>query len=163
MTFLPIDYKLPTTDSGYMKFKDGENKIRILASPVVGWLDWDDNKTPHRYPMDKRPTKSLSTKKDAKIKHFWAMPVWNYSESRIQILEITQSSIQKAINMLVADPDYGTPLTYDLVIQKAGESLDTEYQVMPKPPKDIDPAIAKEYNPKNYDLTALYRNENPFI
>lgn len=163
MGFLPDGYELPTEEGNYMKFKDGENKIRILSEPILGWLDWDDNRKPHRTALDQKPSRSQSTKKDAKIKHFWAMLVWNYQEHRIQILEITQSGIQKSINTFVADPDYGSPFDYDIVIKKTGESLETEYQVMPKPPKEVDPLISMEYNPKNYDLTALYRNENPFL
>lgn len=163
MGFLPDGYKLPTEEGNYMKFRDGENKIRILSEPILGWLDWDDNRQPHRTPLDQKPTKSLSSKLDAKVKHFWAMVVWNYQEEKVQILEITQSTIQKAINTFVADPDYGSPFDYDIVISKSGAELKTEYQVTPKPPKPVDPLIAMEYNPKNYDLTALYRNESPFV
>ena len=50
--FLPSDYKIPTT-SKYMKFKQGENRFRILTSPIIGWEYWV-NTEKGRKPVRKR-------------------------------------------------------------------------------------------------------------
>ena len=38
MSFLPDGYEVPkSSGGGYMKFKQGANKCRILSAPVLGW------------------------------------------------------------------------------------------------------------------------------
>ena len=44
-TFLPDGYEVPkSSGGGYMKFKQGANKFRILSSPVLGWEYWTESK-----------------------------------------------------------------------------------------------------------------------
>ena len=91
-TFLPSDYTAPTSEgSNYMKLQDGENKIRILSQPIIGWVDWENNK-PMRFPFDEKPAHAVDATKP--IRHFWAFVVWNYTQEAIQILEITQSTVR---------------------------------------------------------------------
>ncbi len=160
--FLPQDYKVPQDSGNYMKFVEGENKFRILSSPIVGWEDWDDERNVYRFPMNQKPEKSKSKKKGARVKHFWAMVVWNYKEKKIQILNITQATVQKAVKALVDNPKWGKPYDYDFVITRTGESLDTEYQVMPEPKEKLNPEIAKLYKDCKVNLKALYENGDPF-
>ena len=35
--FLPTSYEVPNKPGNYMKFADGENRFRVLASPILGW------------------------------------------------------------------------------------------------------------------------------
>ena len=88
MNFLPDDYKSPKSSNHYMKLQDGENKIRILTQPILGWEDWHDKK-PVRYKMNEKPAKSYDPKKA--IRHFWSFIVCNYNEEQIQILHLTQA------------------------------------------------------------------------
>ena len=90
------------------------------------------------------------------------MPVYNYQEEKIQILEITQKGIQKGIRALSRDIDWGSPLNYDLVVTREGKELNTKYQVNPKPAKNLDKGIQKLFEDMHIDLTALYRNDDPF-
>lgn len=116
--FLPEGYEAPASNANYMKLLDGENKIRILSKPIVGWLDWKDKK-PLRFRMNAKPEKPVDPAKP--IKHFWAFLVWNYAESHVQVLELTQATIQKAIADLSKDDDWGPPFGYDIKITRKGK------------------------------------------
>jgi len=163
--FLPKDYNVPTNSDKYMKFVKGENRFRVLCSPILGyewWIETDDGKrTPKRVPMDK--SISISEVDPEELKHFWAMAVWNYTAEKVQILEITQRGIQKTLRALAKDEDWGSPvLKYDIVINRIGEGMETRYEVFPKPARKLDEEIVKLYNDTEIDLTALYRGEDPF-
>src|ERR1700689_4101246 len=129
--FLPENYEAPRAGGFYMKLQKGENKIRIMSQPILGWEDWTPDKKPIRYEMDKKPEKSFDPEKPAK--HFWAVIVWNYKEEAIQILQINQAGVRKGIEMLCNDSDWGAPYFYDLKIIKTGEDKNTKYQVNPLP------------------------------
>lgn len=159
MEFLPPTYKAPSSASRYMKLKDGENKIRILSKPVLGWEDWND-KTPVRYKMDDGCPTPFDSKKPPK--HFWAFIVWNYEEQKIQVLSITQATIRKAIESYSKDSDWGAPYFYDIKIHKTGQSKDTEYAVTPLPHKKLNPEIVLEFHASPCNLEALFVNEDPF-
>lgn len=161
--FLPDDYEVPAKNVNYFRFEEGENKFRILDTPILGWIWWetedDGSRKPVRIQMDREVPAAVN--KD-EVKHFWAMPVWNYKQEKVQILEVTQKGIQKSIKTLSDDSDWGNPTGYDMVVSKSGQKLDTEYQVSPKPAKKLDPGISQVYTDLHIDLTALYRGEDPF-
>lgn len=157
--FLPNDYETPKSGSHYLKLQDGENKFRILSRPIIGWLDWDDKK-PLRFRMNEKPAKSIDPKKP--IKHFWALVVWDYSDSKVKILEITQSSIQGAIQSLTKDADWGSPFEYDIKVIRTGKDLDTKYTVNPVPHKPIAQEIREALIATPVNLEALYDGEDPF-
>lgn len=142
-----------------MKLKDGENKLRILSKPILGWLDWKDKK-PMRFHMDAKPEKPVDPKKP--VKHFWAMVVWDYEKGQIAILEITQQTIQAAIGTLAKDEAWGAPWKYDLKINRKGQDLDTEYAVVPVPPKPVMSEILEAAQETPVELGRLYTSEDPF-
>jgi hypothetical protein len=157
--FLPDAYEVPSSSGNYLKFDQGENRFRILSKPVIGWEDWKDKK-PLRFHMDSKPEKPVDPKKP--VKHFWAMVVWNYKLGRIQILEITQSSIQKAIKALAADEDWGDPLAYDIKVSRTGEGMETEYQINPAPHKPIAEEIVEQQSTVKVNLDSLFEGKDPF-
>lgn len=157
--FLPPDYELPSSAHNYMKLQDGENKFRILARPVIGWLDWKDKK-PIRYPMNGAKPQPVDPTKP--VKHFWAFPVWNYNESSVQVLEITQASIQAKISNLAKDEDWGDPLQYDLKVTRSGAMLETKYDINPVPAKPLSEEIKAAFRAKPCNLEALFENGDPF-
>ena len=159
MSFLPTNYKAPASTGNYMKLQDGDNMIRILSEPILGWEDWD-NKKPIRYKFDNKPMNSVDPEKP--IKHFWAMIVWNYVEEEIQILQITQAGIRKAIESLSNDESWGAPYFYDIKITKEGKELKTKYSVNPRPHKKLDPRIKEAFLEKPCSLNALFSNGDPF-
>lgn len=159
MKFLPENYQAPKSSNNYMKLQDGENKIRILTAPILGWEDWVENK-PVRYRFDNKPCKSHDPKKP--IRHFWALIVWNYQEEKIQILQLTQATIRHNIEALDKDKDWGQPFFYDIKIIRKGEGVDTEYMVNPIPHKELEIIIKEEFINHPCNLEALFENGDPF-
>ncbi len=157
--FLPTDYKPPRATGAYMKLEDGENKIRILSQPILGWEDWD-NKKPVRFRYENKPDRSLDPAKP--VKHFWAFIVWNYSAEQIQIYQVNQATIRNSIQALCEDSDWGAPYFYDIKIVKKGEGKDTEYLVNPLPHKPIAKHIEQAFKDRPIYLDALYDNLDPF-
>lgn len=160
--FLPDNYKIPESASGYMKFQPGINSIRILSSAIVGFEYFDKDNKPHRQreQFDEMPS---DIKDGGKIKAFWAFVCYNYQNKSIQILELTQKSIMTSIKALVDNPKWGDPKNYDIAITKTGENLDTEYSVQGEPPisepsKEILEALAAKY----ISLEALFEGADPF-
>jgi len=162
--FLPERYKVPQNSSKYLRFVVGENRFRILASPVIGWEAWvveDGKDKPVRFRINDKPS-DLRGFKNERLAHFWAMPVWNVKEETIQILEITQSGIQGKIENLVADDDWGSPLNYDLKVIRTGEKLDTEYEVNPAPKSEPSNKARELFASTKINLDKLFTNDNPF-
>lgn len=158
--FLPEDYKAPAGSKNYMKILDGENRFRILSAPILGWQDWTLDKKPLRFRFNQKPLKSVDEKKP--VRHFWAFIVFNYADEMIQILEITQATIRKAIEGLSKDKDWGLPYFYDIKIIRKGEGTDTDYVVTPAPKTLVGPYIVNEFNNKPCWLDALYDGADPF-
>ncbi len=168
-SFLPEDYKVPTEEK-YMKLKIGDNRFRILSSPIVGYIFWIEEKDdkgkltrkPVRLRMNELQSRAKESPRRDEIKHFWAMVVYNYDSENISILEITQRSIQNTIKSLQSDPDWGSPKKYDLLITRTGEGLDTHYTVTPKPSSKIDDKITEKYNSMHINLEALFEGGDPY-
>ena len=162
-TFLPTDYKVPKGPSNYMKFQQGANRFRILGALIMGYEYWTEDgmtKTPNRVrTIDEINTDQVDPKD---IKHFWAMPVWNYQDKVVQILEITQKGIQRSLKALSDDEDWGNPTGFDIVVTKTGEKLETEYSVQPKPAKPLEKEIEDKFKTKYIKLDALYEGLDPF-
>jgi hypothetical protein len=156
--FLPPDYDVPTM-SNWMKFEDGENRFRILSTPIIGWEDWDDKK-PIRFHMDSKPDEPIDFEKP--IKHFWAMVVWNYNKNKLQVLEITQNGVQKKLKALAKDADWGPPFDYDIKVTRSGSGLKTEYEVNPVPHKPVAQEISDQYANTKINLDAMFSGEDPF-
>ena len=163
--FLPDTYEVPAKSGNYMKFQPGENTFRVLSSPIIGWVYWVTGVDGTRKPVRKRQDEKIVTAEvedEEQVKHFWAMPVYNYEEEKIQILELTQATIQREIKSLAKDKDWGSPINYDLKVTKTGKDKLTKYTVNPKPAKPINPEIVKEYQAMKINLEALYSGSDPF-
>ena len=127
----------------YPKYKTGDNKFRILTSPIIGYEYFGTENKPHRSrEMIKDP---IDIKEDGKVKQFRAFVVYNYDEKRIQIMGINQASIKEQLQGFIKDPDYGSPLDYDIKINKTGEGLETKYQIKPLSKAPISKEVAEAY------------------
>lgn len=155
--FLPSTYEKPAGNSSYLKLINGDNKFRILSPAITGWLDWE-NKKPVR--SKEQPEQSIDPAKP--VKHFWAFIVWDYTESKVKILEITQKTIQDSIYNLHSDENWGSPLGYDLNVKREGEALETKYSVVPTPPAELNNQIKETYKETNINLEALFSGDDPF-
>src|ERR1700712_3877831 len=165
--FLPEGYEVPkSSGGGYMKFKLGANKFRILSAPVLGYEYWTEAKKPVRakerwtvIPADA----DISGKNGWNPKHFWAFVVWNFDTKQVEILEITQATIQTAMEELIHSDEWGDPLGYSITVNRKGEGLETEYSVVPSPAKETPADILKAYREKPINLEALFTGDNPFV
>jgi hypothetical protein len=164
--FLPDNYERPATSGGnYAKLEDGQNCFRFLSPAVVGFVYWNSENKPVRLtekpealPEDIR----YENGKPDKVKHFWAFAVWNYKEGKVQILELTQATIQGPIEDLVVTPEWGDPTQYDITISKKGQKLDTEYSVQPSPHKPVAADVQGLFEATHVDLSALFDGKDPF-
>ena len=173
MSFLPKNYEVPASEGNYFKFEQGENRFRIMSKPILGmeyWVTDPKDKTkrlPKRVemgvniPVDEIEINPKTGREDLP-KHFWAMVIWNYKLEKAQILEITQKSIQRTLTGLSKDDDWGDPLSYDVVVEKTGEKLETEYQVRPKPKKEMDAGIVQMVKDMDIKLEVLFEGGDPF-
>jgi len=162
INFLPNDYKIPQSPSGYMRFGSGLNSIRILSPAIVGWEYFTIENKPVRQiePFEEMP---IDIKEGGKVKPFWAFIVWNYQLKMVQILELTQKSIMTAVKSLVDNPKWGTPQNYDIAITKTGEGMETEYTTQGEPPiGEPSQEILNAYKNKYINLQALLEGADPF-
>lgn len=159
------DDVISSGSESYFRPESGDNKIRVVSKPILGWLAWDEdedgNKKPNRSTLDNPPTLS-DYEKDNQPKKFMAVLVLDHSDGLLKIWELTQQSIIKAIKALAANPDWGNPFTYDLTIGKKGEKLKTKYTVTPSPKKPLSKEAIKEVQSKPCNLDALYEGEDPW-
>lgn len=149
----------------YMRFQDGANKFRILSDPIMGWEYWTTENKPKRskerpegVPQDAR----YEDNGQFRLKYFWAFIVWNYLDGKLQILEITQATIQQQITDLVNSDDWGEPNQYDLTVTRKGKELQTEYTVQPSPHSELDTKIKEQYEKAPITLESLYSGDDPF-
>ena len=133
---LPTDYELPDSGNGglFAKLQPGENRFRILSSPVAGYIYWQD-KTPIR-------VKSASEAPSGeKPKHFWQMPVW--MDNDIRLLDCDKQSVLKDLFRLDKSADWGNLLEYDIIVSRDGQNMETKYTTNPCPKAPL-PDNAKE-------------------
>jgi hypothetical protein len=163
--FLPKDYAAPTTSDIFMTLKKGDSNFRILSPAVLGYEYWTNDtkvvrskefpkETPNiRVRLDEKKQKEVKDKP----KHFWAFKVWNYDEKAVQVLLITQKSIQQGILNLVNDEDWGNPLNYDIKITRDGEKFTTKYSMSPKPKKPLTKEVLEAIEKaEDIDIEQLY-------
>lgn len=146
--FLPGGYKVPEKPSDYLKLTEGTHKFRILTSPILGWEVWDktgDKPQVKRYAYD--------AQHPADAKHIWGIVVYNYEIKRVQLLSISQSTIQEDLRALASNEDWGTPLNYDITILRTGKTMnDTKYSITPSPKKPITAEMKKAFDESGADL-----------
>ena len=159
--FLPTDYKQPD-NKDYMKFKDGENTFRVLSSAIVGFEYWTTENKPVRSAVPfKDVPDDIKKDKDGNftIKHFWAFLVYNQEAKRVQVLEVTQSSVQAGIKALVDNKNWGDPKGYDITVTRVGSGLDTEYAVMPNPQSMLQLAETDDQKIQSAKLNNLFESK----
>jgi hypothetical protein len=154
-----------------MELEEGLNTFRVLSSAVVGYEWWVDSGEDGRKPLRVRTADEVpeevknAVESRAKAKHFWAFTVYNYKAKSIQVLEIKQQTILRAMEAFVKNAKWGNPKLYDLVIEKVktgSRDWDVEYSVIPEPPSPIDEGIAELAKMVPVRLEALYDGGDPF-
>lgn len=167
MSFLPKDYKAPSGSDQFMKFQDGDNKFRILSDAVVGWEGWKNGKSFRRKgngdecPIKESEVDVSERNNRPSINFFWAFVVYNFDIKKIQVLSISQKTIQKAIENLNMDEDWGDPKGYTLKVSKVKESNVTKYSVTPSNKVELPKDIAQAYEEADVDVSKLFDGKYP--
>lgn len=145
-----------------MKLEKGENRFRILSDEaLIGYEYWTAEKKPVRL-REFPEVQPEDMRTEDTMKEFWVFLVWNYKVEKVQILELTQTSIKEQLQTYVDDPDFGDPMGYDIVIKRAGDGLETKYSIIAKPPADIPKKALEAFNNVTVNLEALFDGEDPF-
>ena len=104
MSFLPDNYEKPKTGGNYFKFKNGDNRFRILSNAVIGYIYWNNENKPVRTKERPELHQMINPKLNPKTgqveqpRHFWSFVIFDYSDTTIKIMEITQKNIQGWLN-----------------------------------------------------------------
>jgi len=135
-------------------YKGISNPLRFVIKnqdnkPVRSKTNWAE--TPDDIRVDKSGKKT-------KVKHFWSFLVYNYKTETVQSFEITQSTIMKALKALIENPKWGSPMKYDVTINRTGKELLTKYAVVPNPHSPLTPEIEKALADSQIDLEAIFDN-----
>ncbi|CAL2084860.1 hypothetical protein [Tenacibaculum sp. 190524A02b] len=175
--FLPGDYRLPDKSKQFMKLEVGDNLIRVLSNPLLGYVFFDEECKPVRRPyangdFTKEELTEFKAKKNEKgefegSKHFWILLVWDYRSNSPKILEVTQISILKPLFSYTQDEDWGDLRKFNININKTGTTKnDTEYSVMPKPHRELEDEIKEVMTTlvenDMIDLEAIWEGKYPF-
>jgi hypothetical protein len=160
MSFLPENYQEPSSVSNFMKFKQGDNLFRVVSNAITGWEYWMEEggkkKVIRVKTREEVPAQYLNATGREKARHFWAFVVYNFKDKEIQMLEATQKSIQSALYTLAKDEDWGDPKEYNILVNRKGEELETEYHVAPKPKSILTEDILEAIENKKYNLENLF-------
>jgi len=162
--FIDDSYEAPVSGGGYAKIEQGENRFRILSSPLMLWVMWGGGKSTRiRYNKDQKP--AMPQGENPSVKHAWAMIVWNYQTSQIEIMELDKATLREPLLAYSKSADWGHPKNYDVVFTKSGSGREnTKYALTAVPPKPVDPSILEALAETPIDLTQLLvEGGNPFI
>ena len=141
---LPQDYEIPTGGSGglFAKLEKGENRFRILAKPVFGYIYWNES-TPMRVKLPSDvPT-------GEKAKHFWHLPVW--MDDEVKYMEIDKATALKDLAALDSNKEWGNLLEYDVIVTRSGEMMETKYNTNPCKPTKLTATATAAWNEAKSD------------
>jgi len=166
MAWFADDYKVPTKSS-YMKFKDGDNTLRFLLPPAMGWELWISGK-PVRKLDNTWSDKELASADINKFtgnpktpQHFWACVVWNYETGKIELLNITQSKIQEALLALAQNPKWGSLDKFDINVIRDKTGNQVTYTVQPEPPTKMEKDIKDAFSRLKVDMDEYFNGGHP--
>jgi len=179
VNFFAQGHEIREKRNQFMKLASGKNRIRFVGNPVSGFLffgkiereDGSETVKPYRRresegefsleEMINRDARVNQAGELEKQKYFVAGLVYNYQKAKLQVLEITQKSILKALKSYVDSEEYGHPSGYDLTIEKKGDGLNTDYSVIVSPPKPLSDEVEALVGEISCDLDKLFAGEYP--
>lgn len=174
MSFLPNGYEPQQSGGRFFKLKIGKNQFRPIGTAIIGlegWASHGDKRSPVRRRIDAEghaspPFAPGEVDANEKIKEFMAFPVIDRADGAIKIAQFTQSSIKGSIASMAGSEDWGDPSDantgYDIIIERKGSGMETEYSVMPAKARGLTPAERKLIAETPLNLPALYDNGDPF-
>ena len=160
---IPENFDPQSGKSNYTRLTPGKHRLRVLGAAISGWEWWEDTPEGGRKPTRLREEENPPVAHAEDIKKFLAMPVWNYDQEKIQILEVTQSTIQRELKALDKDKDWGDLTEYDIEIERTGNDKNTtKYRITPKPKSKLEASTQKAVELGLPVLEALFDGADPF-
>lgn len=178
--FLPAGYTVPDKNRQFMKLQNGDNVIRVLTTPTLGWEIFTEDNKPIRKQFingnnnfTSEELEEYDAKRDERTgkiippKHFWILLVWDFSTNSPKVLEVTQITVIRKLHAYLKEEDWGDLRGYNINITRTGTGKnDTEYDVIAKPHKDLPEDVKKvveELKEKNLvNLDAIWNGDYPF-
>jgi hypothetical protein len=167
-SFIPEGYEAPTSGGGFTKLAAGDTTLRILSNPFMMWLSWNDGKPTRLQYLkgadgkDNKPAKGAGERDS--VKHSWGLVVWNYGTEQIEVFELDKQSLIQGITSYSQNAKWGHPKNYDIVINKSGAELKTEYKLIVEPKTEISQQVQDAFLANPVDLRQLLVEKgNPFI
>ncbi len=114
----------------FVKIWDTPVKLRVLTWITVARSDWDKS--------GEKPKEHLTTEKQEALnpwdeknqpKQVRLIGVYNHTEKKVQLWNISQVSVMRELKRLSKDEDFWDPREYDIKITKVVSSSKTEYKV----------------------------------
>lgn len=143
----------------------GANRFRILSPAITGYEYWTKENKPVRsrenWDLIPQDIKVGNDGMPTPVKHFRAFVVWHYNENLVQVLEITQATIQRGLKIKI-DNREGKATENDFIITRSGEGMDTEYDIDVAESSPLKAEIEIAYKAKKVDLEALFYGGDPF-
>tara|TARA_R100000781_G_scaffold108815_1_gene73521 strand:- start:1838 stop:2422 length:585 start_codon:yes stop_codon:yes gene_type:complete len=94
-----------------------------------------------------------------------AVPVFNHDAGSVQVLQVSQKSINREFDSISQMDDYSNLLEWDFVLGKEGNGLNTEYSLRAVPRKkgsqDGINAAWEESKSGGFDISRLLSGGNP--
>lgn len=172
--FAPKDFD-KVSNSGYMKFQDGSNKVRFMGEPVTGYTYWVDDagKVVQKGKLSGKGGKPIRAETfegfdmvaRTNMSPFAAAVVWNYAINKIQILEIKQKAVIAGLDGLAESKSWGDITGYDIIIKRTktgSEARDVDYSVIPEPKAKVPQEALEAYEAVDINLKALYSGADPW-
>ena len=170
----PKNWMEVTEGSGKGKRVLQRFKCRILGKAISGFTAWSADNKPLRVRAEGDVPADFNWRlkddgphkgKRELPKTFWAFPVWDYETSEVKVWEVSQAGIRDAIGGFARNPDWGSPLGYDITVERTGKGLDTKYAVAPSPKTAVPGDAAAAFNDLvagGFDLDRLFDGGDPF-
>lgn len=137
-----------------MSFSEGENKIRIVSTGVIGFQH--GMRTANRYinlgicPED---STCEHCAKGYEPKRVWKWIVLDYSDNRVKILD---AGPMLGNRICVIASVSGDPETYDIIVNRTGQKLKTEYTANKGEAKELPEDITKNLEFSKKRLVSKY-------
>jgi len=150
--------------SRYTRLEAGKTKLRMLGKPIFFQETWNAGADGKRVPSRFRLSETVPAEKVGPdgLRTSMAVKVYNYNDGAIQIWQVGQKSILKAIKEYSQNEAYGAPTGYDLVIAKTGQAMQTRYGVIANPPAELPAAVKALDESTPVDLDRMFTNGDPF-
>lgn len=143
-----------------------EHRFRFFGTGITGFEVWTVGGKPIRYPFKPEtaqlPDDVRVDENGPSLKRFIAGLVYDYAADDFKVMLLTQKGLMNMLFKCMQDPDYGDPVNYDIKISRKGSGLNTEYTLVPSPPKDPALSLTTRYEDLYCNLEALFANKDPF-